>query len=69
MTEIRNSCGKLLCRVDIKTKTVEIVIKGQKTLIQLLDNEVKITNVCAIAQFKILIKYFRRPLDGMESKF
>ena len=49
MMEIRNSCGKLLCRVDIKTKTVEIVIKGQKTLIQLLDNEVKITNVCAIA--------------------
>lgn len=49
MMEIRNSCGKLLCRVDIKTKTVEIVIKGQKTLIQLLNDEVKITNVCAIA--------------------
>ena len=49
MTEIRNSCGKLLCRVDIKTKTVEIVIKGQKTLIQLLNDEVKITNVSAIA--------------------
>lgn len=49
MTEIRNFCGKLLCCVDVKTKTIEIVIKGQKTLIQLLDNEVKITNVCEIA--------------------
>lgn len=49
MNEIRNSCGKLLCRVDAKTKLVEIVIKGQKTLIQFLDNEIKITNVCKIA--------------------
>ncbi len=49
MTEIRNSCGKLLCRVDVKTKTIEIVIKGQKTLIQFFDNDVKITNVCEIA--------------------
>lgn len=44
MTEIRNSCGKLLCCVDIKTKTVEIVIKGQKTLIQFLEDNVKVTN-------------------------
>lgn len=49
MTEIRNSCGKLLCRVDPKTKTVEIIIKGQKTLIQFLDNDIKITNICEIA--------------------
>lgn len=49
MREVRNSCGKLLCRVDVKTKIVEIVIKGQKTLIQFLDNEVIITNVCEIA--------------------
>ena len=45
MTEIRNSSGKLLCRVDCKTKMVEIVIKGQKTLIQFLDNEVKVENI------------------------
>lgn len=45
MTEIRNSCGKLLCRVDCNKKTVEIVIKGQKTLIQFLDNNVKVENI------------------------
>lgn len=49
MKEIRNFCGKLLCRVDVKTKTIEIVIKGQKTLIQFFDNDVKITNVCETA--------------------
>lgn len=33
MQEVRNTKGKLVCRVDPKTLTVEIVSKGQKTCI------------------------------------
>ena len=33
MQEVRNMSGKLVCRVDPKTLTVEIVSKGQKTVI------------------------------------
>lgn len=45
MSEIRNSCGKLLCRVNLKKMTVEITIQGQKMIIQFLDNNVKFTNI------------------------
>jgi len=33
MQEVRNSSGKLVCRIDPKTLTVEIVSKGKKTVI------------------------------------
>ena len=44
MKEVRNSMDKLVCRIDEKQKIVEIVLKGQKTTIQFLQNDVKIVN-------------------------
>lgn len=45
MEEIRNSQGKLVCRVDKNSKTVEIVIKGCITTIRFLEeNRINITN-------------------------
>lgn len=45
MQEIRNSYGKLVCRADKNSKTVEIVIKGCITLIRFLDNgAIEVTN-------------------------
>lgn len=38
MQEIRNSQGKLVCRVDKASKTVEIVLKGCITLIRFFDD-------------------------------
>lgn len=44
MKDIRNSMDKLVCRIDEKLKIVEIVLKGQKTTIQFLQNDVKVVN-------------------------
>ncbi len=50
MREIRNSMDKLVCMIDEKSKTIEIVIKGCKTTIQFLDNNsVKVINANKIA--------------------
>ncbi len=38
MEEVRNSNKKLVCLIDKPNRTVEIVIKGCKTIIQFLDN-------------------------------
>lgn len=38
MEEVRNGCNKLVCQIDRRTKTVEIVIKGYKTAIRFNDN-------------------------------
>ena len=34
MTEIRNLAGKLVCRLDEATGTIEIVSRGHRTLIR-----------------------------------
>lgn len=45
MQEIRNGDGKLVCRIDPKQSTVEIVSKGQKTVIAFCpESEVRVTN-------------------------
>lgn len=44
MQEIRNSQGKLVCRIDKPTKTVEIVVKGCVTVICFSDSGVTIEN-------------------------
>jgi hypothetical protein len=36
MRDVKNSAGKLVCRVDDETGTVEIVRSGTKTLLRLL---------------------------------
>lgn len=38
MKEIKNSNGKLVCKVDEKNKIIEIVHKGYKTVLQFLEN-------------------------------
>ena len=38
MQEVRNSANKLVCRIDKERKVVEIVIKGCKTQIRVLDD-------------------------------
>lgn len=38
MQDVRNSAGKLVCRVDKASKTVEIVLKGCTTLIRFSDD-------------------------------
>jgi hypothetical protein len=38
MTEIRNSVGKLVCRVDTKNLTIEVVRKGIRTIVYLVPN-------------------------------
>ena len=38
MKEIKNSNGKLVCKVDEKNKIIEIVQKGYKTVQQFLEN-------------------------------
>ena len=48
MEEIRNSQGKLVCRVDKMSKTVEIVLKGCTTLIRFAsDGTITVTNKAA----------------------
>lgn len=37
MQEIRNSKGRLVCRADKDSKTVEIVVKSSVTVIRFLD--------------------------------
>lgn len=45
MQEIRNSQGKLVCRVDNASKTVEIVLKGCTTLIRFSnDGTIRVIN-------------------------
>lgn len=45
MEEVRNSQGKLVCRVEKSSKTVEIVLKGCTTLICFSDDgEISIIN-------------------------
>lgn len=46
MTEIRNSQGKLVCRADKDSKTVEIAVKGNITVIRFTDDgKIKVTNI------------------------
>lgn len=46
MTEIRNSQGKLVCRADKDSKTVEIAVKGNVTVIRFTDDgKIKVTNI------------------------
>ena len=46
MQDIRNSKGKLVCRVDRKSRTVEISVKGDITVIRFTnDGEMKVTNI------------------------
>lgn len=45
MEEIRNGQGKLVCRVDKPTKTVEIAVKGSVTTICFTaDGKIKVIN-------------------------
>jgi hypothetical protein len=45
MREIRNNDGKLVCRVDESAGTVEISVKGCKTLIHMsTDGTIKVVN-------------------------
>jgi hypothetical protein len=45
MTDIRNIQGKLVCRVDKASKSVEIVVKGCVTVIRFSDDgKVNVTN-------------------------
>lgn len=46
MEEIRNNLGRLVCRVDQLTKTVEIAVKGSVTTIRFTDDgEIKVINI------------------------
>lgn len=48
MKEIRNSQGKLVCRIDKRSKTVEIILKGCITLIRFSDDgTISVTNKAA----------------------
>lgn len=38
MTEIKNANGKLVCKLDQKSRTIEIVSKGFKTSIRFLES-------------------------------
>ena len=38
MKDVRNGADRLVCRIDETQKTVEIVLKGFKTVIRFLDN-------------------------------
>jgi len=44
MKPIRNANGKLVCNINEKTKTVEIVQKGLKTIICFREDEAQIVN-------------------------
>lgn len=44
MEDIRNSQGKLVCRIDKISKTVEIAVKGCITVIR-FSEEITITNI------------------------
>ena len=50
MQDVRNGADKLVCRIDKASKTVEIVLKGFKTIVRFLDNgQVLIENVSMVA--------------------
>ena len=50
MTEIRNSAGRLVCRIDKASKTVEIAIKGCTTTIHFTDDgKINIINTNKVA--------------------
>jgi len=50
MREIRNSDGRLVCRVDEATNTIEISVKGCTTLISLTsDGKIKTKNIKRVA--------------------
>ena len=38
MIEVRNLKGKKVCNVDPKKKIIEIIIKGEKTIIRVKEN-------------------------------
>ncbi len=45
LTEVRNNQGRLVCRIDKPSKTVEIAVKGYVTLIQFSqDGSINIIN-------------------------
>lgn len=45
MQDIRNSQGKLVCRADKDSKSVEIAVKGNVTVIRFTDDgKIKVTN-------------------------
>ena len=45
MQEVRNNQGKLICRADRLTKTVEIAVKGCVTKIRFSDDgKINVTN-------------------------
>lgn len=45
LTDVRNSQGKLVCRADKDSKTVEIAVKGNVTVIRFTDDgKIKVTN-------------------------
>lgn len=46
LTDVRNSQGKLVCRADKDSKTVEIAVKGNVTVIRFTDDgKIKVTNI------------------------
>ena len=50
MQDVRNGADKRVCRIDKTSKTVEIVLKGFKTIVRFLDNgQVLIENVSMVA--------------------
>ena len=50
MQEVRNRNNRLVCCIDIANRLVEIVIKGERTLIEFLDDgSVKIVNASKTA--------------------
>lgn len=50
MQDVRNGADKLVCRIDKSSRTVEIVIKGCKTIIRFLDEgQVLIKNANKVA--------------------
>ena len=45
MQDIRNGQGKLVCRADKDSKSVEIAVKGNVTVIRFTDDgKIKVTN-------------------------
>lgn len=49
MEEIRNNQGRLVCRVDRSTKTVEIAVKGSVTTIRFTDDgKIRVINTSKV---------------------
>lgn len=45
MQDVRNALGKLVCRADRKLRRVEIVRKGQLTVLTFVRRTMRITNL------------------------